>query len=48
MDYTPALYQDLVDLSYFSDLEDVMMTSSDEDASALDDMTELWNGLWLA
>ena len=41
MDYTPASYQDSLDLSDFSDLKDVMITSSDEDVPALDDMVEL-------
>ena len=43
MDYTPALYQDTVDLSDISDFEDVMITFSDKDVPALDDMIELWN-----
>ena len=47
MDYTPASYQDSLDLSDFSDLEDMMTTSSDEDVPALEDVFELWNGLWL-
>ena len=41
MDYTPASYQDSLDLSDLSDLEGVMITSSDEDVPALDDMVEL-------
>ena len=41
MAYTPALYQDSLDLSDFSDLKDVVITSSDEDVPALDDMIEL-------
>ena len=32
-----------MDLSDISDPEDMMITSSDEDIPALDDMTELWN-----
>ena len=41
MDYTPASYQDLLDLSDISDFEDVMITSSNEDVPALNDMIEL-------
>ena len=41
MDYNPASYQDSLDLSDFSDLEDVMITSSDKEVPALDDMVEL-------
>ena len=41
MDYTPASYQDSLDLSEFSDLEDVMITSSDKDVPGLDDMAGL-------
>ena len=44
-DYTPASYQDTLDLSDISDFEDVMTTSSDKDISALDDVIGLWN-LW--
>ena len=42
-DSTPALYQDTLDLSDISDLEDVMTTSCDEDIPALDDVFWLWN-----
>ena len=45
MDYTPALYQDTLDLSDISDFKDVMTTSSDEDIPALDNVIGLWN-LW--
>ena len=38
MDSTPAFYQDTLDLSDISDFEDVMITSSDEDIPALDDV----------
>ena len=38
MDYTPASYQDMLDLSDISDFEDVMTTSSDEDVPALEDV----------
>ena len=48
MDSTPPLYQNTLDLSDISDFKDVMITSSDEDVPALEDMNELWNGLWLA
>ena len=41
MDYTPGLYQDSLDLSDISDFEDVMITSSNKDVPALDDMIEL-------
>ena len=41
MDYTPTSYQHSFDLSDSSVLEDVMITSSDEDIPALDDMVEL-------
>ena len=41
MDYTPALYQDSLDLSDILDIEDVMITSSDKDIPALDDLIEL-------
>ena len=41
MDYTPTMYQYSLDLSDFSDLKDVMVTSSDKDVPALDDMVEL-------
>ena len=37
-DSTPASYQDTLDLSDVSDLEDVMTTSSDEDIPALEDI----------
>ena len=41
IDYTPASYHSSLDLSDFSDLEDVLITSSDEDVPVLDDMVEL-------
>ena len=41
MDSTPALYKDTLDLSDISDFKDVMITSSDEDAPALDDVIGL-------
>ena len=41
MDYTPASYQDSLDISDFSDLKNVMITSSDKDVPALDEMVEL-------
>ena len=41
MDYNPASYQESLDLNDFSDLEDVMITSSDKGIPALDDMAEL-------
>ena len=41
MDYTPALYQDSLDLSDFSDLKYMMITYSDNNAPALDDIIEL-------
>ena len=37
MDYTPASYQDSLDLSDISDFKDVMTTLSDEDISTLQD-----------
>ena len=40
-DSTPASYQDTLDLSDISDFEDVMITSSDEDGPALDDIMGL-------
>ena len=40
-DSTPSSYQDTLDLSDISHFKDVMTTSSDEDISALDDVTGL-------
>ena len=48
MGYASESYQASLDLSDLSDLEDVMITSSDGDIPTLDDMVELCNGLWLA
>ena len=42
-DSAPASYQDTLDLSDISDFKDVMITSSDEDIPALDDVFGLWN-----
>ena len=38
LDYTPASYQDSLELSEISDFEDVMITSNDEDVPALEDV----------
>ena len=38
MNYTPASYQDSLDLSDISDFNDVMTTLSDEDVPALEDV----------
>ena len=40
-DYTPASYQDTLDLSDISDFKDMMTTSSDEDIPALGDVIGL-------
>ena len=37
MDYTSTSYHNTLDLSYISEFEDLMTTSSDEDIPALDD-----------
>ena len=43
MDYTSTLYHDMLDLSYISEFEDLMTTSSDEDIPGIDDEIGYWN-----